>query len=260
MPKAIKKRIVKSKTVKEDEVKSAALQALDALKQRQKHAIIAASAVIGIVILYIVFSLYSSSMAEKAYALETEAYDLYYSEITDESITGAEKWNKAIDLFKKSLDAKATPTAAFYLGNCYFNMADYETAIKEYTSFIDKFSREAGILPLVYQKLASSFFKTGQNEKALETLGKLAKIENGIFGDSALILEARHFAASGEKEKAMGKYRELIINFPASMWTAEANSKVTADETAKSKETAKPKEAAPVITELPGEKPEEAKE
>jgi tetratricopeptide (TPR) repeat protein len=256
MPKAIKKRIVKSKTIKEEKVKSTALQALDALKQRQKHAIIAASAVIGIVILYIVFSLYSSSMAKKAYALETEAYDLYYSEITDESISGAVKWQKAIDLFKKSLDAKATPTAAFYLGNCYFNMADYETAIKEYTSFINKFSQETGILPLVYQKLSSSFFKTGQNEKALETLGKLAKIENGIFGDSALILEARHFAASGEKEKAMGKYRELIINFPASMWTAEANSKVTADETAKSKETAKPKEAAPVITELPGEKTE----
>ncbi len=255
MPKTIKKRIVKSKTVKEDEVKSAALHALDALKQRQKHAIIAASAIIGIVILYIVFSLYSSSMAKKAYALETEAYDLYYSEITDESITGAEKWNKAIDLFKKSLDAKATPTAAFYLGNCYFNMADYETAIKEYTSFIDKFSREAGILPLVYQKLASSFFKTGQNEKALETLGKLAKTENGIFGDSALILEARHFETSGEKEKAMGKYRELIANFPASIWSAEANSKITADETAGTKETAK--EAAPVKAELPGDKVEE---
>ncbi len=256
MPKAIKKRIVKSKTVKEDEVKSVAFQALDALKQRQKHAIIAASTVIGIVVLYIAFSLYSSSMAKKAYALETEAYDYYYSEITDESISGAVKWKTAIDLFKKSLDAKATPTAAFYLGNCYFNMADYETAIKEYTSFINKFSQEAGILPLVYQKLASSFFKTGQNEKALKTLGKLAKIENSIFRDSALILEARHFESSGEKEKAMGKYRELIIDFPSSIWTAEANSKITADETAKSKESAKPKEAAPVITELPGNKTE----
>jgi tetratricopeptide (TPR) repeat protein len=258
MPKAIKKRIVKSKTVKEDEVKSAALQALDSLKQRQKQAIIAASAVIGIAIIYIIFSLYSSSMAKKAYSLETEAYGYYYSEITDESIPAADKWKTAAELFKKSLDIKATPTAAFYLGTCYFNMADYGTAIKEYTSFIDKFSKEAGILPLVYQKLASSFFRTGQNEKALETLGKLAKTENGIFGDSALVLEARHYESSGEKEKALGKYRELIASFPASPWSAEASSKITAAETAKTKEAAK--ETAPVKAELPAEKAEEAKE
>ena len=244
MPKVIKKKVARKKPIQENEVKSAALQAMEALKQRQKLAIIAVSVVIGIVIIFIAFSLYSSSMTKKAYALEQEAYNHYYSESTDESAPVEDKWKKAMALFKESLDIKATPTAAFYIGNCYSNLNDHDNAIKEYSSFIDRFSSETGILPLVYQKLASSLFKTGQNEKAIETLGKLAKIENGIFRDSALVLEARHYETSGAKDKALEKYREVLADFPASPWGAEANSKVTAAETVKA-----PKDAAPVKAE-----------
>ncbi|MEN8264514.1 MAG: tetratricopeptide repeat protein [Nitrospirota bacterium] len=244
MPKVIKKKAARKKTVQEDEVKSVAFQAVETLKQKQKHAIIAVSAIIGIVIIYVAFSLYSSSMTKKAYALEQEAYSHYYSEPTDETAPVEDKWKKAVDLFKESFDLKATPTAAFYLGNSYFNLNDYDNAIKEYSSFIDRFSSETAILPLVYQKLASSLFKTGQNEKALETLGKLAKIEKGIFRDSALVLEARHYETTGAKDKALEKYREVLADFPASPWGAEANSKITADEKAKA-----PKDAAPVKAE-----------
>ncbi len=251
MPKAIKKKAARKKTVQDDEVKSVALQAIETLKQRQKLAIIAASAVIGIVIIYIAFSFYSSSLTQKAYALEQEAYGHYYSESADETTPVEDKWKKAMALFKESLDIKATPAAAFYLGNCYSNLNDYDNAIKEYRSFIDRFSSETGILPLVYQKLASSLFKTGQNEKALETLGKLAKIKNGIFRDSALVLEARHYETTGATDKSLEKYREIMAELPSSPWGAEANSKVTAAEQAEA-----PKDAAPVKAEPSNEKAE----
>lgn len=251
MPKVIKKKAARKKTVQEDDVKSVALQAVETLKQKQKHAIIAVLAVIGIVIIYIAFSFYSSSLTKKAYALEQEAYGHYYSELSDEAAPVEDKWKKAMDLFKESLNIKATPTAAFYLGNCYANLNDYDNAIKEYSSFIDRFSGETGILPLVYQKMASLLFKTGQNEKALETLGKLGKIENGIFRDSALILEARHYETTGAKDKALEKYREVLSDFTASPWGSEANSKIIAAETTKA-----PKDAAPVKAETSDAKAE----
>ncbi len=244
MPKVIKKKAARKKTVQEDEVKSVALQAVETLKQKQKHAIIAVSAIIGIVIIYVAFSFYSSSVAERAYALEQEAYSHYYSESADETVPVEDKWKKAIDLFRESLNLKATPTVAFYLGNSYSNLNDYDNAIKEYSSFIDRFSSETGILPLVYQKLASLLFKTGQNEKALETLGKLAEIENGIFKDTALVLEARHYETTGAKDKALEKYREVLADFTSSPWGSEANSRIIADEKAKA-----PKDAAPVKAE-----------
>lgn len=259
MPKVIKKRPAKKKPVKEDEVKSAALQALYTLKARQKQIIIAAAAVIALVLVYIIFSLYSSSITEKAYSLEMEAYNVYTGAASDESMSEADRWNKALELYGKAIDIKATPTALYYRGNCYFKLGDYENAIQEYSTFIDRFRRKTGILPLVYQKLASSYFKTGQNDKALETLDKLANVENGIFRDTALVLEARYYDSIGESEKALATYRELITAFPASPWGAEANAKVSSEEAKSATEKSDgadktPEEPAPAVKmEKPGE-------
>jgi tetratricopeptide (TPR) repeat protein len=236
MPKIIKKKVAKKKPVQENEVKSATLQALDALKKRQKQAIIAISAVVMIVILYTAFSVYSSSISKKAYSFEREAYSYYYAENIDKDISEKDRWKKAMELYQKSVNEKMTPTAQYYLGNCYFNLGDYDNAIKEYNVFVKKFKREKGVLPLVYQKLASAYFKSGKNDKAVETLDKLTGVDSGVFRDTALILEARHYEKIGESEKALEKYRQISTEFPASPWSAEANVKISAEEAKKSSE------------------------
>jgi tetratricopeptide (TPR) repeat protein len=230
MPKVIKKRPAKKKPIQENEVKSAALEALDKIKERQKQVIIGVAVIVAIVVLYAAYAIYSSSMSDKAYSLEREAYKYYYGEITDKSLPEEARWKKALELYKKSADAKVTPSALFYIGNCYYNLKDYDNAIKEYSRFADKFSGDKRILPLVYQKLSSAYFKTNQKDKALAALGKLAGVDNGIFKDTALVLEARYYDSAGEKGKALEKYREIKTGYPASPWSAEANARVSADE------------------------------
>lgn len=233
MPKPIKKRIVKKPTIQEDEVKSALMRTLDAANERKKHLIVALAAVVGIVAIYIIFSVYSASSKEKAYALETDAYKYYYGIDIKENLTEKERWGKALNLYKQSVDIKATPTARFYLGNCYYNLGDFDNAIKEYTAFIDKFGSQKEILPVVYQKLASTYLKKNNNTKAIETLDKLAQLNNGIFKDTALALQARHYETAGESGKAMEKYKELVKLFPSSSWSAEAKAKISREEDAK---------------------------
>ena len=233
MPKTIKKRPAKKKPIQQDEVKSAALMALDKLKARQKYVIIGVSAAAAIILLLVIFSVYSSSTREKAYSLETEANKYYYGENIDASMSDEDKWKKAAELYRKSIDLKATPSALYYLGNSYYNLEDNDNAIKEYTRFADTFSSDKGILPLVYQKLASVYFKTNQAEKALETTGRLGKLDNGIFRDTALILEARYYEGAGDKESALVKYRAIVADFPVSAWAAEAGSKISAEEAKK---------------------------
>ena len=230
MPKVIKKRPAKKKPVQENEVKSAALEALDKIKERQKQVIIGVSIVVAIVVLYAAYAIYSSSMSDKAYSLERDAYKYYYGEMADKSLSEEARWKKALELYKKSVDAKVTPSALFYTGNCYYNLKDYDNAVKEYSRFADKFSSDKRILPLVYQKLSSAYLKTNQKDKALASLGKLAAVDNGIFKDTALILEARYYESAGEKGKALEKYKEIKTGFPASPWSAEANARVSADE------------------------------
>lgn len=242
MPKVIKKKPVKKKTVQEEDVKSAALHAVEKIRTRQKQVIIAASALAVIVIMYAGYAVYSSSMSSKAYAFEKEAYAYYYAEKPNESMPEADRWKKALELYKKSIDAKPTPTSLYYAGNCYYNLKDYDNAIKEYTRFADKFSGDKGVLPLVYQKLSSAYFKTGQKDKALDVLGKLAKVNNGIFKDTAMILEARYYDSAGEKEKAQERYRSIVSDFPSSPWSAEATSMVAAEKAKKGDASPKPAE------------------
>ncbi|MBI5409288.1 MAG: tetratricopeptide repeat protein [Nitrospirae bacterium] len=226
MPKIIKKRPDKKKAAQEPEVKTAALHALKAVKKRQRQVIIIVSVIAAVAVLIAAFMFYSSSQSKKAYALETEAYNIYYG--ADKTMPEQERWKKALELYQKAVHIKATPTALFYLGNCHYNLADYENAVKQYSLFVDKFGNASGISPIVYQKLASAYFKTGKNDKALETLGKLAKVNSGIFKDTALLMEARHYESAGDAAKAQEKYKALVTEFPNSPWGAEANAKLAA--------------------------------
>jgi tetratricopeptide (TPR) repeat protein len=233
MPKVIKKRPAKKKSSEENEVKSAARQALEKIRDRQRHVIIGVSVLAAIVALFVGTSLYSTSQYKKASSLEREATNYYYGENIDKTLPGKERLNKALQLFIRSTDIKVTPTNLYYLGNTYFRLNDYENAISAYTRFITKFRSEEAILPLVYQKLASSYFKTGNNTAGLETLGKLATLEGGIFKDTALLYEARHFEEAGKKEDALERYREIFTQFPSSPWAVEANAKLSAEEAGK---------------------------
>ena len=246
MPKVIKKRPAKKKTVQEPEVRNFAMKTLEEMKMRQRQFIIGGSAVAGVILLFIIISLYSSSQREKAYGYAVEASNLYYSLDRSSAQAVEERTKKAIDLFRQSINTKATPTALYLLGNSYFRLGDYQNAIKEYDQFIKKFSGEKAILPLVYQKLASAYFKSTQADNALQALHSLSIIDSGIYKDTALIMEARYYDSAGEADKAMGIYKEIAEDFPASPWAAESNAKISAAESAASEAPDSEKsEAAP---------------
>jgi len=255
MPKVIKKKAPKKKAVQEDEVKSAAFQALDVIKKRQKEIIVGVAAIVAIVIVFIILSFYSTSRYKKASSLQIDANNYYYG------ITGAEapeeqRLKKAIDLYNQSLDIKATPFALFYLGNSYFKLGDFENAKKEYNRFVKEFSGDELILPLVYQKLASAHFKTNENDKALDAIKKLSTLNKGIFRDTALILEARYYDSIGDADKAMPLYQEIVDTFQSSPWSAEAASKIAAatKETEKTEAATAEKPAEPAAEKPPTDK------
>ncbi|UCH79609.1 MAG: tetratricopeptide repeat protein [Nitrospiraceae bacterium] len=227
MPKVIKKKTPKKKAVQDDDVKSAAFQALDVIKKKQKGIIIGVSVIAAIAILFIVISLYSTSRYKKASTIQVDANNYYYG-MSDAEASEEQRLKKAIDLYKQSLAIRETPLALFYLGNSYFKLGDFDNAKKEYERFIHDFSGNELILPLVYQKMISAHFRTNENDKAIEAINTLSSLNNGIFRDTALILEARHYDRIGDDDKALAKYREIVDTFQTSPWSAEAASKIAA--------------------------------
>jgi tetratricopeptide (TPR) repeat protein len=238
MPKPIKKRVQKKKAlIKEEEIKTTFAKILEFIKNRQKQFLIGLSSVLVVIIILLIALFYNSSLREKAYAFEVEAYNYYYGINLKEELSAQQRWQKALELYKKSVDTKVTPTTLFYLGNCYYNLSKYNEAISEYERLIKRFPREVELLPIVYQKLASAYMNTGNKEMAINTLNRLAGLDNGIFKDTALILEARYHEQTGQKEKAIEKYKELVDNFQDSPWFGEADAKVKiAEQRAKDKQ------------------------
>jgi tetratricopeptide (TPR) repeat protein len=234
MPKPIKKRIKKKSGIEEEEVKGKAIETLHLLKQKRRTLIYLVSGIIAFVIFVAAFLFYTSSNAKEAYNLETKAFKYYYatrlkqaaSESDQSTDAQTDRWEKALDLFKKAYKKKSTPVTLFYIGNCYYNLGDNKNAIKTYQEFINSYSENEEIIPLVYQKLASTYRKTGNLKEAYSTLDSLSSYREGMFKDTALILKARYLESEGRQEEAEKIYKEIINNYPNSLWNLEAKSKI----------------------------------
>jgi len=227
MPKPIKKKVQKKRLpVKEEEIKGTLARMIEFVNERKRAFIIALASLIALIALFAAGLSYDASLRRKAHDLEVEAYNYYYGIDIKEKLTDKQRWQRALDLYKKSVETKVTPVALFYLGNCYYNLGKYNEAISEYERFIERFPNERELLPIVYQKLAGAYLNAGNRQKAFNTLERLATMDDGIFKDTALILEARYYEGLGDHERAIERYRELVEDFPDSVWFNEADSKV----------------------------------
>lgn len=245
MPKPIKKKVTKKKKIDEGELKGAAVHTFNLLKEKKRILIYSLSALGVVIVLAAILAFYVSSTKKRAYAFEKDAYNYYYSINLKNSLTDKERWEKSLELFQKAVKIKSTPAVQFYIGNCYFNLGDYGNAINAYLGFIDKYKDNQDMLPLVYQKLSSAYMRNNKNEDAIKTLNALAQLRNGIFSDTALILEARYYEVTGKHEDAMKKYKELVNDFPLSLWSNEARAKIEIEGKKQIDETAQSEEPAP---------------
>ncbi len=228
MPKVIKKRTAKKAEAGSEDVSSIATETLQHIKEK-KNILIAVIAVICVVIAAIAgFRLYASSLTAKSHALEREASDYYYGRNLKNPLSEEERFKKALELYHQAFKVKSSALTQFYIGNSYHKLNDYDNAVKAYTEFTNKYSKEDKIMPLVYQKLISSYMKAGKTEDALKTIEAFKKFNNSIFKDFALIEEARIYESLGKTEDARKKYEEILKEFPNSLWSIEAKLKTSA--------------------------------
>ncbi|MBI4686633.1 MAG: tetratricopeptide repeat protein [Nitrospirae bacterium] len=228
MPKVIKKRTVKKAESGSEDVSSIASETLQYVKEK-KNVLISVIAVLCIAVAAVAgFRLYASSLTAKSHALEREASDYYYGRNLKNPLSEEERFKKALELYQQASKVKSSALIQFYIGNSYHKLNDYANAIKAYTEFIDKYSKEEKIMPIVYQKLISSYMKAGKTEDALRTIEAFKKFNNSIFKDFALIEEARIYESLGKTDDARKKYEEILKEFPNSLWSIEAKLKTSA--------------------------------
>jgi len=223
MPKAIKKKITKQST-KEEVTHFLYKKSSDLRKQRffmplVAGLLIAAFAVGG-------FLIYRSQVQKKAEALEYEAYKIFYGIQQKEPVKGEEHYQKALEKFRQAYEARKSAFSLYFIANAYYNLSQYDNALKTLKELNAEFPDDDKLVPLSYYKMAMIHLQKGDREGALKLLETLYRYRNSSFRDLAVIETARILDASDKKEEAAKKYEELIKDFPESPFGEEAQQKL----------------------------------
>lgn len=227
MPK-IRKRVPKKRGIDRPEEFFSFYEKIIEYIRRRKRTIFFISGTISILIitLAIIFSLnfYYNS---KASALEYEAFRFYSVDkpYPDIKISVEERYKKSLGLYQEIVlkypRTKKTSIALYGVGNCHFQLKNYDEAEKSYKLFIERHSENNFILPLVYQKLGYLYKVRGKTEDALKYFEKIISFEAGLK-DLAYTEMGRIYEAQGKQEEAIKNYQKIVEGFPSSPWFSEA--------------------------------------
>jgi len=231
MPK-IRKRVAKKGVIdKPEELLSLYERVLGYIRKKKKGVFIASGIVLVLVLTIGAILSLNIYYNNRASALEYEA-SRYYS-IDDPYIkiqmSKEERYKKALLLYEEIVSkyprTKKGPIALYGVGNCYFELNNYNEAERAYNLFIERYPEEKGILPLVYQKLGYLYKIKGDKDKALATFERIIRLETGLK-DLAYIEMGRIHEAEGKTADALKDYQSVVDNFPSSPWFSEAKRKV----------------------------------
>jgi predicted negative regulator of RcsB-dependent stress response len=226
MPKLIKKRLPKKTTDTETEVKEKLFSIKDTLKQKRDTALKFGAAVAIIIVAIVGLLVYYYSSQKKAKELESEAYNIYYSNSQAQAVNKDGQYKKALDIFKKAYDTKKSPASLFYIAACYYETGKYDDALKTLKDFVQRYSSDDKYAPLAYQKTAIIYIKKGDVNEAKKTLDALYNLKTDIYKDFALMEYGKLLEKEGKSDEAKKKYNELVTKFPNSPFKDEAKAKL----------------------------------
>ncbi|OHE60440.1 MAG: hypothetical protein A2Z47_12465, partial [Thermodesulfovibrio sp. RBG_19FT_COMBO_42_12] len=206
----IKKRIPRKKEgtnqaedlqeiLKDIETKSAGI-----FEKYKVPVIIAVVASVIILVGAISYKLLTSHWDRNASVMEYSAYNYFLEGNYTKSISSFQ------EIADKYSGSKSAPVAYYYIGNSYSALGQYDDAIRVYNSFIDKFSEQETILPLVYINLGSAYLEKSDYNNALSAFRKVLSLKDTLAADRAVYEMARAYEASGDAASAIEQYDNLI--------------------------------------------------
>ena len=225
MPKVIKKKTAKP-TKTEEGVKNVLHHTKEFISEKQRILFPAVIALVVIAVAVAGFLIYRSNVRNQAAALEYEGYKIYYGLYQKQPFQKEERYQKALEKFRKAYDAHKSPFSLFYIAGCYYNLGKYDDALKTLKELNERFPDDERFVPLSYYKMAVITLRKGDREGYLKLLDILYNYRTSSFKDLALVESARMLDAMGKKEDAAKKYEELTKNFPESPFVEEAKAKL----------------------------------
>ncbi len=222
MPKIKKRSNDARKQQPEEEIRSLARQASH-FAAENKRALTAVAAVLAVMLIFVAgYRLRLSRQEQKAAPAMAAAYG-YFSQFQG---TGPD-YAKALDLFREVQhrypSTMSGAIAQYYVGNCLANLGRNEEALKEYQTFVSKYSGETFLLGLVYERMGYVDNALGRQADAVKAFEQSEK----LIGPGVSTLElAKLYEAAGNVAGAQEKYKVIASRLAGTAWAMEAMGKV----------------------------------
>lgn len=225
MPKVIKKRVVK-KPKAEEEIKTIVRSTKDLVSEKQRVLLPLIAMIASLILIIGGVMIYKSLQGRKAGLLEYDAYKTFYGLYQRQPGNMTERYQQALEKFKKAYTIRKSPFSLFYMANCYYALGRFDEAMKTLQELNRRFPDDENFVPLSYYKMAMISLRKGDNEAAIKSLETLYNYKTGSFKDLALIESARILESMGKKEESFKRYEELAKTFPNSPFIEEAKARI----------------------------------
>ncbi len=141
----------------------------------------------------------------------------YQEAINGDPATGTTGLKQIVDDYGSTNSGN---TAKMYLGNCYFNLKDYDNALKQFEDYSgDKSIVKASCL----SGIGAVYEAKGDMKKAAEYFEKSAKVAKDVVtNDENLLYAIRAYSLAGDKENAKRIFTILKEDYPKSKYLNEA--------------------------------------
>ncbi len=221
MPK-IKKKAYASKRRPEEEIRSIVHHVAEFVAARRKQALITASVVLALIVVFSAHALVQSGRDKKASQLLPAALE-YYSPAKGVPPDYAKALELYRDIGNKYSGTMSGAVARYYAGNCLVALGRRDEAVAEYRKFLDDYSGHKFLSALVCQRLGYVYADLGNQAEAVKAFERA----EALAGPGLATVElARLYERSGKTAEAEKKYKEITEKLPGTRWAFEAMTKV----------------------------------
>lgn len=130
------------------------------------------------------------------------------------------------DLFDKYSSKSAVKIARIIYGDISYNAGDPDTAIAMYTQALDDFNQSPALKNIILSELGYAFVLKKDYPQSIHYFETISADREKTMKSGALFNLAWLYEATGEKEKSTARYKQMLTDFPESMYTDLVREKV----------------------------------
>ncbi|MBF0317506.1 MAG: tetratricopeptide repeat protein, partial [Nitrospirae bacterium] len=217
MPKQIKKKVVK-KVDPQNELIGVVDRLREFYDTHKREMLIAEVVLVSIVILSVTVWGYATFSKKAALSQQLLGYATYhnmYQKGDSKNESGKEqRYQKALDEFKKADEKAKSPVTLFYMANAYYEMGKKDEAEKTLLELNKEYAGNEDIMPLSLYKLFELYKGAEKLDKAVETLQQLERLRTPVYKDIVLYQMAEILKKQGKDDESKKKMQELEKNYP----------------------------------------------